>query len=80
MSIPMITVTREYIKTQIDELPESVLETIFDFINYQRFTLGLYTDETDYIMSIPGMAEKLKEGRNTPLSECVPLSEVWDDV
>jgi len=71
---------REYIKTQIDVLPEGTLEKIVDFITFQRFTLGLYDNETDYLMSVPGMAEKIKEGLDTPLSECVPLSEVWGDV
>ncbi|MCL2099411.1 MAG: hypothetical protein FWH24_03115 [Oscillospiraceae bacterium] len=68
---------REYIKNQIDTLPESALEKLAEFITFQRFTLGLYDNDTDYLMSIPGMADKLKEGLNTPLSECVPLSEVW---
>ena len=73
-------VTREYVKTQIDMLPESTLDKVVDFIMYQRFINGLYVDETDYVMSVPGMAEKIKEGMNTPLSECVPLEEVWADV
>jgi len=29
------------------------------------------TVETMYLMSIPGMKEKLLEGANTPFSECV---------
>ena len=32
--------------------------------------------ETKELLSIPGMAEKLAEGKKTPLSECVPESEV----
>ena len=32
--------------------------------------------ETIYLMSIPAMKEKLIEGKNTPLSECVSESEV----
>ena len=71
---------REYIKTQIDTLPEGVLDKISEFITFQRFTLGLYDNDTDYLMSVPGMAEIIKEGLNTPLSECKPLSEVWADV
>ncbi|MCL2517942.1 MAG: hypothetical protein FWF15_05205 [Oscillospiraceae bacterium] len=71
---------REYIKTQIDDLPEGVLNKIIEFITFQKFTLGLYDTDTDYLMSVPGMTEIIKEGLNTPLSECVPLSEVWGDV
>ena len=32
--------------------------------------------ETIYLMSIPEVKEKLIEGKNTPLSECVSESEV----
>jgi hypothetical protein len=35
---------------------------------------------TDYLAAIPGMADKIKAGLNTPLADCVPLSEVWPDV
>ena len=32
--------------------------------------------ETLYLVSQPGMRERLLEGKNTPLSECLPESEV----
>lgn len=32
--------------------------------------------ETLYLLSIPGMRDKLLEGRDTPIEECVPESEV----
>ena len=32
--------------------------------------------ETLYLMSVPGMKEKITEGMKTPLSECVPESKV----
>ena len=32
--------------------------------------------ETLYLVSQPGMRELLLEGKNTPLSECLPESEV----
>ncbi len=32
--------------------------------------------ETLYLMSVPGLPDSIKEGMNTPLSECVPESEV----
>lgn len=40
----------------------------------------LFIDETDYLSSVPGMVDVIKDGMNTPLSECVPLSEVWSNV
>jgi len=33
-------------------------------------------EETRRLLSDPGMAAKLADGKNTPLSECVPESEV----
>ncbi len=37
-------------------------------------------NDTDYLNSIPGMAESLIEGHNTPSSECVSLEKIWPDV
>lgn len=73
-------VNREYIKTQIDILPDAVIEKVVEFMDFQRFTLGLYDNDTDYLLSVPGMAEKIKEGLDTPLTDCVPLADVWKDV
>ena len=33
-------------------------------------------EETLYLMSVPGMAESIVAGGNTPLEECVPEDEV----
>ena len=71
---------REYIKTQIDVLPENTIQNIVEFISFQRFNLGLYENDTDYLMSIQGMTDKIQKGMNTPISECIPLSEVWNEV
>ena len=70
----------EYAKSQLDTLPENTLEKVIEFISFQRFSLGLFEDDTKYLSSIPRMMEIIKEGMDTPLSECVPLSEVWPDV
>ena len=32
--------------------------------------------ESLYLLSIPGMNEKLDEGKNTPVNDCVPLEEI----
>ena len=72
--------SREYIISQLDALPESALEKVQEFIMFQRFSMGTYDSDTDYLASIPGMMESIKEGMETPLSECTSLSEVWPDV
>ena len=72
--------SREYVKTEIDTLPETAIERVIEFISFQKYSLGLYDNDTDYLASVPCMTEKIKGGLNTPLSDCVPLSEVWPDV
>ena len=71
---------RDYVKMQIDTLPDNAIEKLIEFISFQKFSLGLFDNETDYLTSIPGMTEKIKDGLNTPLSDCTPLTEVWPDV
>jgi hypothetical protein len=71
---------RDYVKKQIDTLPDGAIERLLEFISFQKYSLGLYDDDTDYLLSVPGMAEKIQSGFNTPLADCVPLSEVWPDV
>jgi len=68
---------REYLKTQIDTLPDSVIEKIQEYIAFQKFTLGLFSNDTDYLNSIPGMAESIMEGKAEPLRECLD-SVGWD--
>jgi hypothetical protein len=34
-----------------------------------------YDNDTDYLNAIPGMAEKIIDGHNTPLSECRRVPE-----
>ena len=71
---------REYAKTQIDILPDGAVERVIEFISFQRYSLGLFESDDDYLASIPGMSESIREGMETPLSECVDVSEVWSDV
>ena len=76
----VVMTKRDYIRTQIDALPDDTLDKVVEFIVFQRFTLGLFDSDTDYLLSVPGMSGIIRDGLNTPLSDCVPLSEVWADV
>ncbi len=71
-------INHDYVKTKIDTLPDGALEKVLEFISFQKYSLGLYEDDTDYLKSIPGMADKLIAGKNTSLTDCIPLSEVWN--
>jgi hypothetical protein len=72
--------SRDYAKAQIDILPDDAIEKVLEFISFQRYSLGLYDNDTDYLASVPGMVDKIKAGLDTPLADCVPLSKVWPDV
>ena len=72
--------SRDYVKTQIDALPDSIIARLEEFITFQMFSLGLLDSDTDYLNAVPGMAESIKAGLSTPLTDCIPLSEVWPDV
>lgn len=65
---------------QIDTLPDNVVKKVLEFILFQKFTMDLFQGDTDYLESVPGMVDIIKEGMNTPLSECVSHSEVWSNV
>ena len=71
---------RESIKYEIDTLPNEALYAVRDFLLFQKHRSIIEMDDTTYLNSIPGMADSIKEGIETPLSECVPLDKVWTDV
>jgi hypothetical protein len=67
---------REILLSQIDSLPDFALEKVLEFVSFQRYSLGMFEDDTEYLSSIPGMKESIVKGLNTPISECVPEEEV----
>ena len=71
---------RESVKNEIDSLPDDALYAVRDFLLFQKYRDILEMNDTDYLNSIPGMMDSIKEGIETPLSKCIPLSGVWDDV
>ena len=72
--------SREYIRSQIDTLPDNIIEKIQDFIAYQKFSLGLFENDTDYLSAMPGMVESIKTAAAEPMDNCVDVSEIWADV
>ncbi|MCL1940901.1 MAG: hypothetical protein FWG09_03085 [Synergistaceae bacterium] len=71
---------RESVKKDIDTLPEEAVYAVRDFVLFQKYRGILEIDDSTYLNAIPGMMRSIEEGISTPLSECVPLSEVWPDV
>ena len=71
---------RESIKKEIDTLPDEVIGEVRDFVLFQKYRKILAIDDITYLSSISGMIDSIRRGEETPLSECVPISEVWPDV
>ena len=68
--------TREYVKLQVDTLPEALVEKLVEYIAFQKFQHDIFDSDDDYLSSVPGMNKIIEEGLATPLSECIKLSEV----
>jgi hypothetical protein len=66
---------KELLMTQINSLPDSVVEKVLEFVAFQRYSLGLFDNDTDYLNSIPGMAESIVRGMKTPVHECFDALE-----
>lgn len=63
----------------INSMEEWQLQSVLEMLNAVKGTMDkLETGalETAQLLSDPGMATKLTGGKTTPLSECVPESEV----
>jgi hypothetical protein len=71
--------TKDFI-TEIEALSEENFEMLRQFAYFLKYRNMLTMDDNTYLASIPGMMDSIREGVNTPLSECVPMEEVWADV
>ena len=63
----------------INSMEEWQLQSVLEMLNAVKDTMDKLESgalETARLLSDPEMAAKLTEGKNTPLSECVPESEV----
>ena len=66
---------KELLITQIDLLPDSAIEKVLEFVFFQRYSLGLFDNDTDYLNSIPNMTESIIRGMKTPVHECFETLE-----
>ncbi|MCL2165789.1 MAG: hypothetical protein FWH49_00635 [Clostridiales bacterium] len=73
-------ITREHIITQLNTLPDDVLVKIAEFISFQKYSLGLFDSDTDYLASIPGLVDKIKAAASEALEDGIDASEVNFDV
>lgn len=63
----------------IDSMEEWQLQSVYEMLQTMKKTLEKLesgTLETKLLLSDPELAEKLIEGKKTPLTECIPDSEV----
>jgi hypothetical protein len=56
---------KELLMAQIDTLPDSVVEKVLEFVSFQRYSLGLFDNDTDYLRAIPDMAGSIAQGIKT---------------
>lgn len=69
---------RDMCVSVIDSMEEWQLQSVLEILQAVKGTMDKLEAgvlETQELLSIPGMGEKLMEGKKTPLSECVPESE-----
>ena len=71
---------RESVKKEIDVLSNEALYAVRDFLLFQKYRDILEMNDDAYLNAIPGMADSIKNGIKTPLSDCIPISDVWADV
>ncbi|MDR0305072.1 MAG: hypothetical protein LBH98_09965 [Chitinispirillales bacterium] len=74
-----MVITKEFI-SEMESLPEEHSETVRQFVYFLKYRNLITQDDTQYLSSIPKMLDSIKEGINTPLSECKNLEAVWFDV
>ena len=63
----------------INSMEEWQLQSVLEMLRAVKGTMDKLESgalETKELLSISGMGEKLMEGKKTPLSDCVPESEV----
>ena len=70
---------RDMCVSVIDSMEEWQLQSVFQMLQSMKNTMDALetgTVETMRILSNPELTAKLLEGKNTPLSECVPESDI----
>ena len=63
----------------INSMEEWQLQSVYEMLQTLKGTMDRLESgllETKELLSIPGLQEKLTEGKKTPLSDCVSESEV----
>jgi hypothetical protein len=76
-----VTNKKDRIMARLELLPEDAVDSLDNYLSFLEFQLGIDEDDMESSSAIsPWLRERLLEGMRTPLSECVPLEDVWDDV
>jgi hypothetical protein len=78
--VGQVMTLRDYVKSEIDTLPDKAVEMVGEYILFQKYRHDMLTDDSEYLNAIPGMGNSIADGAETPLSECVPLAspDIWD--
>ena len=71
---------RETAYEEMASMTAKQIESVYNFILFEKYRAIHEMDDSAYLSSIPGMMESIREGIATPVEDCVGLSEVWPDV
>jgi len=66
--------SREFIKSEIDTLPDTIIVKIQEFITFQKFSLGLFEHDKRIIRDIAAASISSTDFWDNP------DDEVWDNV
>jgi len=67
---------RETLKRDIDLLPDEALDDLQRYIFMQKFYFAAFSDDTEYLSSIPGMTAKIVAAMGEPLADSIPADRV----
>ena len=57
-------------------LAKMAIGKVWEFVQFQKYSIGLYENDTEYLSSIPGMVSLIKVAAKEPLKEGVDADEV----
>jgi len=71
--------TREYIKTQIDTLPEDLVGKVIEFISFQKYNFGLFETDNNYLTPVSRLNNKDdKDDKIKDEPEIILIYEIYE--
>jgi hypothetical protein len=77
--------TREYVKSEIDVLPEEVFERVKDFVLFEKYRWDLNKNGYDWLSTIPIMTDSIKSNKSLTAKSASQIDDffstygAWED-